>query len=204
MKRLATLSLAICGLAASTGLASADTVELYDGSGKDLFKYLDFSTSGVVKNAGETLTIKLDKDNDGSMGLFGIVGRNVANAPVEIDAASHLLRVEYKFLEDNEADLFKIVLADKDEDGAGEQYKFDVTPDADDATETSDGFMELLLPITADDAGNRTPGKDAGFSKDGDGEANYGLTQWQIQSVYGSTGALMIEIRAIEIVTMEP
>lgn len=211
MKRIAILSLVVCGTVAQVGGVSAQTVELYDGAAsKGLFasspagfKYLDFAPSGVIDDTGSSFIVNATEDSDGSMGLFGILGRNVPDAPVAVDANTHQLRVVYRFLEGNEAQMFKVVLTDQDDAGAGEQYKFDVTTDAD-ATETDDGFMELFMPISEDDADHRTPGTEAGFSKDGDGVANYDLTQWQVQSVYGSTGALNVEIRQIEIVSNEP
>ncbi|MEO0514379.1 MAG: hypothetical protein AAF086_03680 [Planctomycetota bacterium] len=184
--------------------ASAQTIELYDGSStKGMFEYLDFGPSSVVKDTGSSFTINAAEDSDGAMGIFGILGRNVEGSPVDVDPAVHQLRVEYRFLDDNKADMFKLVLTDQDDAGTGEQFKFNVTADAD-ATETSDGFSELIMNIGADDADTRTGGKDAGFSGDGDGEANYGLTQWQIQSVYGSSTPLHVEIRRIQLVEIEP
>lgn len=204
MTRNFMFNLAICSTTAVGGLASAETVELYGDKGGKLFKYMDFSPSGVVTDSDGSLVIAAEKDSDGSNGIFGILGRNVPDAPVKVDASTHQLRVEYKFLEGNEADMFKVVLTDQDDGGGGEQYKFDITPDDMEANETSDGFSERLISITEDDADHRTGGKDAGFSKDGDGEANYDLTQWQVQSVWGSSGALMVEIRSIQIVEIEP
>ena len=198
MKTLPILTLLLAATAAPA-LASAETITLYDGSEKIGFKYLDFSAKGVVTDNKDSFTIEATEDSDGGMGLFGIAGTNLSS-PKTFPAEGNRLRVEYRFLDDNEAAMFKVSLNDKDEDGAGEQYKFDVEPDMDDATETSDGFMEILLPLGEDDASSRNKGSDAGFSEDGDGIANYDLTQWSIQSPYGQMAPLMVEIRAIEIV----
>ncbi|MEE9404420.1 MAG: hypothetical protein V3V20_05975 [Algisphaera sp.] len=204
------LGLALCAAAFpfAPAHAQAQTVDLYDGPQSDSlfgsspagFKYLDFSGPGVINETGSSFTINAEKDSDGSMGIFGIVGRNlVGESPATFEAEGHLLRVEYKFLEDNQADKFILVLTDKDGPDAGEQYKFFVKTDTP-ATETTDGFSELLLPISETDADQRNPGKDAGFPNDGDGIANYDLTQWQIQSVYGSTTPLNVEIRQLQII----
>ena len=49
-----------------------------------------------------------------------------------------------------------------------------------DAEEVEGGFTEVPLPVTADDADQRTGGQGAGFVRDGDGEANVDLTQWAV------------------------
>lgn len=207
---LATLIAAAATLA--TVSASAETIDLFNGpDGDELiggspagFKYMDFEPKGVVTETKDSFILAVDEDSDGGSGLFGILGRNVADGPVEFDAASHLLRIEYRFTEANEADLFKLVLTDEDGKKAGEQFKFDVEVEDDDAVEGDDGFMVLNLPITADDADSVTGGKDAGFKEDGDGEANFGLTQWQIQSVWGGVDPLHVEVRTLQIVPAEP
>ena len=165
---------------------------------------MDFAPKGVVTETKDSFILAVDEDSDGTAGLFGLLGRNLPDGPVEIDAASHMLQIEYRFTEDNEADLFKLVLTDEDGKKAGEQYKFDVEVDADDAVAGEDGYMVLTLPITAEEADSVTAGKDAGFKEDGDGEANYGLTQWQIQSAWGSVDPLHVEVRRLQIVPAEP
>lgn len=187
---------------------SAQSIELYSGADKKglftsspaAFKYLDFSPAGVVVDTGTSFTINAATDSDGSMGLFGILGRNlIGESPAQFDAQTHQLRIEYRFLEANKASVFKVVLNDRDGADSGEQYKFNVAVDSP-ATELDDGFSELLLDIAAEDADQRNPGKDSGFPNDGDGIANYDLTQWQVQSVYGSSSPLHLEVRTLEIV----
>mgnify|MGYP000155808997 CR=1 FL=1 len=201
---LATLiAAATLGGTSLSAAAQSETIDLYPGSG-DLFQYADFAPKGVVTETEDSFILAVDEDSDGGSGLFGILGRNVADGPVEFDAASHLLRIEYRFTEANEADLFKLVLTDEDGKKAGEQFKFDVEVEDDDAVQGDDGFMVLNLPITADDADSITGGKDAGFKEEGDGEANFGLTQWQLQSAWGSSDPLHVEVRSLQIVPAEP
>lgn len=190
------------------GMAAAQNVELYAGAAQEglftsspaAFTYLDFSPAGVVEDTGSSFTVNAATDSDGSMGLFGILGRDlVGTSPAEFDAQTHQLRVVYRFLDANKAPIFKLVLTDRDGPDSGEQYKFDVAVDSP-AAEFDDGFSELLLDITAQDAASRNPGKDSGFANDGDGVANYDLTQWQLQSLYGSSAPLHVEVRVLEIV----
>ena len=209
MIRPAAFSLALAAALTATPALGEAAVDLYNGTASDSlfgsspagFKYLDFSGPGVINETGSSFTINAEKDADGAMGIFGIVGRNIDGKPKVIDPATHQLRVEYRFLEENDAARFIVVLTDKDGSDAGEQYKFFVDSDAE-GTETTDGFMEMMLPIGEADADQRNPGKDAGFAKDGDGIANYDLTQWQIQSVYGSGAPLRVEVRQLQIVEL--
>lgn len=208
MTRQPLLSLLLAATTFPAVSIGAQSVELYGGadekgllaSSPACFSYLDFSPKGVVTDTGSSFTINAATDSDGSMGLFGIVGRNlIGESPREIDAETHELRIEYRFLEANEAPLFKLVLNDHDGADSGEQYKFNVAVDSP-AAELEDGFSDLRLDISADAADQRNPGKESGFPNDGDGIANYDLTQWQLQSVYGSSAALHVEIRVLEIV----
>ncbi len=207
MNRPALFTVALTATAL-TSTVTGQAIELYSGAeSKGLFKtspaafkYLDFAPRDVVTDTGSSFVVNAREDSDGGMGLFGIVGRNLlGKSPVSFDGSTHQLRVEYKFHDDNEAPTFKLVLNDQDDAGAGEQYKFVVAIDSD-TEETSDGFSEIYLDISENDADHRNPGKDSGFSSDGDGIANYDLTQWQLQSVYGSSSPLHVEIRTLEIV----
>ncbi len=61
-----------------------------------------------------------------------------------------------------------------------------------------DGLSEQFVPIAQADSGFSQPS--FGFTT-GDGTANYGLRQWQIQSPFGGTDQLHIEVRRVEIIT---
>ena len=197
MKMLTTALKTFSVIAATTLTAAslnADVV-LYDGandpglfvSAPGGFTFGDFS--GAVVDNGGSFSIDGVTDTDGVNGLFGGVGRDLLDGILDFDPATNQVAVEYRFLPGNAASSFNLVLAELD--GADEdQFQFGLGNAT--LSDAGGGFTRALFDV------------DTGSSQftqgSGDGLANYGLRQWQIQSGFGSTDALALEVRQVAVI----
>jgi hypothetical protein len=153
-----------------------------------------FADPGVLTETDDSLQIA---SND-----FGGGGRQLADQ-TDIDAARYQLRVNARLLPGNGAAQFRVVIGDSDGDdtapGTGTENWEYVIPTA----ELQEGvYTDVIVPLTS------TSGRNQNFNStnDGDEEVNFGATEWFIQSNFGSTDALRVEIRdvVIEPVTSTP
>ncbi len=181
-------------------------VVLYDGvNGDDFFNtapagfaFDDFS--GQTTDTGNSLVVDTAVDFTGNNGLFGGLGRDLAT-PFDFDpeAAGSFFRIEYRILDNNVANNFRVVLSDIDSPTTAQDYQYFIDPNF--ATPLGDGFSEQFVSVAQ--ANSIFDAPSFGFEATTDGVANFGLRQWQIQSEFGSTDRLNIEIRLAEIVTAE-
>ena len=128
---------------------------------------------------------------------FGGMGNGLALQ--DIDATTHLLKITLRTVAGNVAGDFRIILVDEDGDDSGpglgnEDYQFLFSLAG--VGETDFVTLEQKL----DDPGPVFRQKSFGSTNDGDSVQNYGLVLWQLQSAFGSTDRLHIEVDKIEIV----
>lgn len=192
------LSAALVALVASPALADFD---LYNGATEAGvfaskiagFTFDDFD--GAVVDGATSFTITTATDQDGANGLFGGIGRDLLNGVVEVNPATNQIAVEYRLLPGSVATSFSLNLIDVD--GANsEQYQFNLN--SANTSDAGDGFTRALFRIAATDAQFRQQA--VGSPADGDQVANYGLSQWQIQSPFGDPSPLNLEIRRIAVI----
>ncbi len=153
-----------------------------------------FADPGVLIETDDSLQIA---SND-----FGGGGRQLADQ-TDIDAARYQLRVNARLLPGNFATEFRVVIADNDGDdsapGTGtENWEYAVSTNA-----LEEGvYNDVIIPLTSTSGRNQS----SNSTNDGDQEVNFGATEWFIQSSFGSTDALRVEIRdvVIEPVTSTP
>lgn len=203
------MRLTICTLAAclaATATASALTITFDENSipnndpvnGFGSFTFDDFSSAGAVTESAEGIVLDITDDN-GSNGVFGglgvdfVVDDGMGNfVPQDFDPSTHTWELRVKLLPNNEATGVNSTFIDDDGAGSGDehQYNFDLTGVPDDgqfhivtAAVDSPGFTQGAFGLSA-----------------GDGLVNPGLRQIQVQSQFGSTGRLNIEIDFLRIV----
>lgn len=168
------------------------------------FSFDDFAVAGAVTDGPTSLIFDVI-DSNGSNGVFGGVGVDFVIedppgsqtfVPQDFDPATHQFELSVKILGANAAT--GINAAFIDDDGAGSaddhQFNFDLTG------VPNDGAFHLLT------ASLLTPGFTQGafgFTP-GDGQVNPGLRQMQIQSQFGSTGRLNVEVDFLRIVPIVP
>lgn len=200
------------GLVALVATAPAATLVFDENSvpnndpvnGFGSFTFDDFAAPGAVTDGPTSLILDI-QDSNGSNGVFGGVGvdyvlespaGSMNFVPQDFDASTHEWQLRVKLLSNNEAT--GINAAFIDDDGAGtaddHQYSFDLTSVPDDGE-----FHVLTLPL---DSPGFTQGA-FGFTP-GDGLANPGLRQIQVQGQFGSTGRLNVEVDYLQIVPSIP
>ena len=157
------------------------------------FAFGDFNDFFAVDTSSGVISLDIMTDNDGADGLFGGMGSDLV---ADFNAATTQLQVALTVDPLNVASSFNIVLVDNDGPSTGEEYQFSfslagVTP----------GVPTILTqslvnpgPIFRQAAYNQT---------DGDMIQNYGLRQVQIQSVYGGTDRLKIDVDSVKLVDPE-
>lgn len=165
------------------------------------FTFDDFGGGAVTETATSLVFDVID--SNGSNGVFGGIGvdfviddGNSNFVPQDFDAAAHEWELSVKLLTDNEATALRAVFIDDDGAGSGDehQYEFDLTIVPNDG-----GFHLLTIPVS-------TPlfSQGAfGFSS-GNGQVDPGLRQVQIQTPFGSTGRLNVEVDFLRIVPIIP
>ena len=167
-------------------------------NGFTAFTHNDFMTAGAVTDGPTSIILDI-VDSDNSNGVFGGLGVDFVKddgsgnfLPQQFDANSHRWELNVKILPNNTATEIRASFIDDDAPGTADEhvYGFDLT------SVPNDGEFHLLT--TAIDPPLFTQGA-FGFSP-GDGVVNPDLRQIQIQSVFGSTGRLNVEIDFIQIV----
>ncbi|KAA1261854.1 hypothetical protein LF1_44150 [Rubripirellula obstinata] len=206
MKKLTLTAIALL-LAVAQSVSTADAgVVLYDGvAGDDFFNpdpgpagfaFDDFS--GQVTDTGSSLLIDIANDTTMSNGLFGGLGRDVGPiADFDHTDPGTFFRMEYRVLGNNAATGFNILLSDIDDADSAQDFQITASNSSAIALSDGSGYSELSVPIDVTGFSQTS----FGFADIGDGVANFGLRQWQIQSPFGGTDRLNIEIRRAEIVT---
>ncbi|MEM7682772.1 MAG: dockerin type I domain-containing protein [Planctomycetota bacterium] len=193
----ATASLVAASLGLGAQHASALDIAVFDAALFDTngFAFGDFDPAnvpGAVDTTGGVLSLNISTDFDAANGLFGGAGSDIVSMP-NFDAATVQLEVALTVQPGNVADNLRIVLADSDGPGSGEEFQFffdlsGVTPGVP-TTLTQD----LLSPGPVF--------SQPGFGLfPGDGVQNYGLTQIQIQSAFGETNPLIVDVASVKIV----
>ncbi len=188
---LAAVSISALGI----GTADADIV-LYEGGtpngDQGFFSFGDFTvtdtTDGVVIDNSEG-------DASDDAGLFGGFGNNSFDVQ-DFDPATNELTVEFRFLEGDASGFFNFVLSDIDDENSAQDNQFTFTSDA--ASDVGDGSGFLTQSILLSEEANFQQ-TSFGFDDSGDGIFNPGLREVQVQSAFGSTDALIVEIRSIRI-----
>ncbi|MEM8782331.1 MAG: PEP-CTERM sorting domain-containing protein [Planctomycetota bacterium] len=173
---------------------SAANLSLYEGDGMFLTGApAGFAFGGFSGNVTETISsLTIDASS------FGGIGRDLTQT--DFDASEYQLRIVYRLLPGNEAEDFRVVLRDNDgDDSAPGQGTEDhqIFIDTSFATPLNDGsgFSEQFSPLNS-----VFTDKSFGFTNGGDGALNPGLDQWQLQSAFGGTDRLHLEVRSVELV----
>jgi hypothetical protein len=182
----------------TVGLASAQIV-LFDGSipngDQGFFSFGDFvvtdTADGVIidNSAGDT--------SDGQ-GLFGGFGNNSFD-PIDFDPSLSDLTIEFRFLEGDATGFFNVVLSDIDDADSAQDNQF--TFDFGSAAPVGDGSGFLTQSIDLSVPASFRP-TSFGFSDTGDDIFNPGLREVQIQSAFGSSDPMVLEVRSIVITSV--
>ena len=163
------------------------------------FTFNDFSAAGAFTDGPTSLILDI-QDSDGSNGVFGGVGVDYGPfvegslVPHDFDPTTAQWIVRIKILPNNQATAIRTTYIDVDNAaqtiGDEHVFEFDLT------TVPVDGeFHDLVKPASAVLFTQGAFGLTAGDSIN-----NPGLKQLQIQSVFGSTGRLNVEIDFVQIV----
>lgn len=208
MKRTPFLLLGLLALAtpaaAVTIVFDENSIPTNPVNGFGSFTFDDFGAAGAVTDGSTSITLDVI-DSNNSNGVFGGVGVDFVLedppasgtfVPQDFDATTHQIEMSVKLLPNNEATGINAAIID--DDGAGtaddHQFNFDLTG------VPNDGQFHLLS----------VPMATAGFTQGafgfapGDGVVNPGLRQIQIQSQFGSTGRLNVEIDFLRITETIP
>jgi len=175
-------------------------------NGYGSFTYNDFSVAGAVTDGPDSLIFDVMTDSDGANGYFGGIGVDYGIStevipgtflllPLDFNPALSWWEMRVKKLPNNAASTVNTVYRDVDVLGSTAeeyQFNFDLTSIPDDG-----GFHVITVPATSWGFMQNSQGV-------GDGANNPGLNQMQIQSVYGSSDRLNIEVDWVRIVTSVP
>lgn len=205
-----TLVLSACLLAGAATASAANLV--FDENafpnnpinGFGTFTFDDFGAAGAVTTTADAIVLDV-VDTNASNGVFGGVGVDFVLedppasgtfVPQDFDASTHEWRLSVKLLPGNAATGLNATFIDDDGAGSADdhQFNFDLTG------VPADGQFHLLT-VPADSPGFTQGG--FGFTP-GDGIVNPGLRQIQIQSQFGSTGRLNVEIDFLQIAPVIP
>jgi hypothetical protein len=164
------------------------------------FTFDDFSGPGAFTDGPNSLILDVT-DFTGSNGIFGGVGVDYGTPPgtnnVNFAPATAQWEVSVKLLSNNAATAFRTTYIDQDPGfpvPAEEYvYEWDLTSVANDGQ-----FHVLTKPVLGGELFSQSA---FGFDAADDGVNNPGLRQLQIQSVFGSTGRLNVEIDYVRIVS---
>ncbi|MEM1026822.1 MAG: PEP-CTERM sorting domain-containing protein [Planctomycetota bacterium] len=197
MNRLTLQPVACCLLAACAGIspgAEATSITLYEADGTFFTGApAGFDFSGFDNNVTETASsLIIDASS------FGGLGRDLPQT--DFDASEYQLRIVYRLLSGNEAADFRIILRDNDGDdsapGQGtEDHQIFIDTSFASPLNDGSGFSEQFSPLNS-----VFTDKSFGFTNGGDGTLNPGLNQWQLQSAFGSTDRLHIEVQSVELI----
>jgi hypothetical protein len=191
---------ALCfGIALTTFTANSSALtfatfdaDQYDANGFAFGDFEDFNSP--IDTSGGLISLDIMTDFDLVNGLFGGMGSDIA---ADFDSAPTQLEIILQVDPLNVASSFNIVLVDNDGPVAGvtgEEYQFNfdissVTPGG--------GFVTLTQNLLNPGPTFRQP---AFNQADGDMIQNFDLTQMQIQSVFGGTDRLKVDIQSVKLV----
>lgn len=155
------------------------------------FTFGGFGGSGLVDGVSSFF---IDSSEYGGVGVDYVVDDGNGTGtfiPQDFDPTGHVVEISVKLLANNVAPNINVILSDVDGDGVADdhQYNFDLT------SIPNDGNFHLLSRSVFD-AG--FVGNSFGFAK-GDDVFNPGLRQIQIQSQFGSTDRLNVEVDFVQI-----
>lgn len=154
------------------------------------FPFGDFNNFDAIDATGDVIKINASQDLDGVNGIFGGIGSDVT---ANFNAASSQLEVTLRVDPTNTATDFRVVLIDIDEPGvSGDEFQFffDLTG------VPTDQFVTLVQPLLVPGPVFSQP---AFGLEAGDGIQNFGLGQIQIQSAFGGTNPLVIDVESVKI-----
>jgi hypothetical protein len=189
-RRLGALAALLLSLCATRGEAAVFAV--YDATQHNAngFAFGDFNDFFAVDTSAGKISIDINQDLDGADGLFGGMGSDLV---ADFDPNTTQLEIALTVAPENLASNFRIVLVDNDGPDTGEEYQFYF-----DLTGITPGVPTLLTqslvnpgPVWRQAAYNQT---------DGDQIQNYGLRQVQIQSEYGGTNRLKIDVDSVKLI----
>lgn len=174
----------------SLEIVFADSVFIYNGCAGDTVGFTFDSFIFGLEETGMSFIVEVNS--------FGGTGLGIGQT--NIDASTSQIRVVYRVLANNVAPQFDVVLQDNDGDDTGpglgnEEYQYPFLTNG--GSPLGDGFEEQFVNVS--DFVFRQ--QSFGFINDGDGELNFGLVQWNLQSSFGATDVLNVEIKSIEIVS---
>lgn len=188
--------IAAAAIVTITSFAAAVPVATYNAAQHDVngFEFGDFDDAffGSFSTDGGIISIDaMDFNSDGD--YFGGAG---ADLVADFDVNTTTLDVTVQVGPDNLASAFRVTLKDGDGDNMGTPaadehvFEFDIS-----GLSPVDGFVTLSTPL------NLGPLFTQGaFGGDpGDGIQNYGLQQVQVQSVFGVTDRLQIDIESVQL-----
>lgn len=168
------------------------------------FTFGDFGTAGAVTTTASSIILDI-QDSDSNNGVFGGVGVDfvVEDSPgsgvfvnQDFDATTHQWEVRVKKLPNNSADVLNTVMVDLDSATTGDeyQYNFDLNSIPDDGN-----FHTIIGSLL-------TPGfsQPAFGLSAGNGVVDPGASQLQLQSAFGSTGRMNVEVDFARIVPIIP
>ncbi len=170
-------------------------IVLFDGSsGAPGFSYGDM----VLSVGNSSFTVDAPTDLDSANGRFGGVGLGV-DPFINFENDEAFLKIEFRPLATNAASSFRLLLAD--DDGNGIRDNFEYVVDISTATAIADGsgFLSASIPISDGDSAFRQAS--FGFNPSADFVEDFGLAEWLLQSNYGGSARLSLEVRRIEIET---
>ena len=207
------------GAHAQAVIASLDssTLPVNPANGFNGFSFGDFAPPGFISQP--PLLVFDVIDDDGNNGVFGGIGVDFVDSVDEggaenqrtknFDASLGVWELRLRVHPTNEATSIRTTMIDIDgpeqSTGGGEGgvlfqqgdehvYEFDLT-----GVPTDGNFHTLTLPVTTPLFTQGAFGLTAG-----DGIVNPGLRQIQIQSVFGSTGRLHVDVEYARVVVPEP
>lgn len=197
----AMMAVATMGTAAMAQLPiefSENTYPTNPENGFGGFTFDDFSGPGAFTDGPTSLILDVT-DSNGSNGVFGGVGVDYGTPPAtdqrDFDPALAHWEIRLRILPLNAATAFRTTYIDHDGGFpvAAEEYiyEYDLT-----SVPIDGQFHVLTKPVTSPLFNQSAFGFDAAD----DGINNPGLRQLQIQSVFGSTGRLNIEVDYVRIV----
>ena len=184
---LASLVLALTGVRVDAAVFATYDAAQHNANG---FAFADFNDFFAVDTSAGVISIDIENDLDAANGLFGGMGSDIV---ADFDAATTQLEVSLTVDPLNLATSFNIVLVDNDGVNTGEEYQFGF-----DLTGVTPGVPTVLTQSLVN------PGpifRQAAFNQaDGDTIQNYGFRQLQIQSVFGGTNRLKIDVDSVKLI----
>ncbi|MGL4513041.1 MAG: hypothetical protein ACRCT8_08100 [Lacipirellulaceae bacterium] len=154
------------------------------------FAFGDFNDFDALDATGSVIRLDIANDVDPGNGLFGGMGSDITSP--DFSAATTQIVVNLTIDPLNTAPGFNVVLVDNDGPGAGEEYQyyFDLQFAAVGTPITLTQSLVSPGPVFRQTAFNQLPGDEV---------QNYGLRQVQVQSLFGGTNRLKIDIGSVKV-----